>query len=79
MTAVRDSYADFVRSFANVLFAVSLFAVWGLLTLIGVIVDQGKDPSFYLADYSAADRARHPAPALRQHLPLAGVHRDHRA
>lgn len=45
-------YDDFVRTFGNVLFAVSLFCVWGVLTLIGVIVDQGKDPSTYFAAYA---------------------------
>src|SRR5581483_9304642 len=48
-----DVYSDFVRTFSNVLFAVSLFAVWGLLTLIGVVVDQGKDPSIYFDSYPA--------------------------
>jgi hypothetical protein len=43
--SVRLLYAEFVRTFGNVLFAVSLFIVWGLLTLVGVIVDQGADPS----------------------------------
>ena len=46
-------YGDFIRTFGNVLFAVSLFVVWGVLTLIGVIVDQGKDPSIYFATYAA--------------------------
>jgi cytochrome c biogenesis protein len=46
-------YTDFVRTFGNVLFAVSLFFVWGVLTLIGVIVDQGKDPSIYFGSYPA--------------------------
>ncbi len=46
---VRD---EFLSLFANVLFAVSLFAVWGGLTLIGVIVDQGKDSSFYWQNYA---------------------------
>ncbi|HEY5426693.1 MAG TPA: cytochrome c biogenesis protein ResB, partial [Candidatus Tumulicola sp.] len=46
-------YNDFVRTFGNVLFAVSLFVVWGVLTLIGVLVDQGKDPSVYFASYAA--------------------------
>ncbi|MBV8582582.1 MAG: hypothetical protein JO241_01195, partial [Candidatus Eremiobacteraeota bacterium] len=40
---VKDLYGDFVRTFGNVLFAVCLFVVWGLLTLVGVVVDQGKD------------------------------------
>jgi cytochrome c biogenesis protein len=47
-----DAYAEFVALFANVLFAVSLFAIWGVLTLIGVIVDQGKDASFYWQNYA---------------------------
>jgi cytochrome c biogenesis protein len=42
-----------VRTFGNVLFAVSLFVVWGLLTLIGVVIEQGQDPSTYLQTYAA--------------------------
>jgi cytochrome c biogenesis protein len=53
MGAARSLYADFVRTFGNVLFAVSLFAVWGILTLVGVIVDQGKDASAYFGAYAA--------------------------
>jgi cytochrome c biogenesis protein len=49
---LAEAYAEFIALFANVLFAVSLFAVWGVLTLIGVIVDQGKDPSFYWQNYA---------------------------
>ena len=30
----------------------SLVGVWGFLTLIGVVVDQGKDASFYLTNYA---------------------------
>ncbi|MBV9232587.1 MAG: cytochrome c biogenesis protein ResB, partial [Candidatus Eremiobacteraeota bacterium] len=44
-------YADFVRTFGNVLFAVALFVVWGILTLIGVIVQQGQDPAVYFEAY----------------------------
>ena len=51
--AVRTLYGEFVRTFGNVLFAVSLFVVWGLLTLVGVIVDQGQDPSLYFQSYAA--------------------------
>ncbi|MGD0472516.1 MAG: cytochrome c biogenesis protein ResB [Candidatus Velthaea sp.] len=47
-----EAYDEFITLFANVLFAVSLFAVWGVLTVIGVIVDQGKDPSFYWQNYA---------------------------
>lgn len=46
-------YNDFIRTFSNVLFAVCLFIAWGILTLIGVIVDQGKDPSVYFSSYAA--------------------------
>ena len=51
-TGVRDSVDEFLRLFASIYFAVSLFAVWGGLTLIGVIVDQGKDPQFYWNNYA---------------------------
>jgi len=51
--AARQFYAEFVRTFGNVLFAVSLFVVWGALTLVGVIVDQGQDPSIYFQSYAA--------------------------
>jgi cytochrome c biogenesis protein len=51
--AAASLYAAFIRTFGNVLFAVSLFAVWGILTLIGVVVDQGKDPAVYYAAYPA--------------------------
>lgn len=54
MTRAADLYGGFVRTFGNVLFAVSLFVVWGLLTLVGVVVDQGKDPSQYFATYAPA-------------------------
>ena len=66
MVQKLDSYyADFVRTFGNVLFAVSLFVVWGVLTLIGVIVDQDKDRQHLLRQLSRADRARDLAPELR--------------
>ncbi|MGB8907296.1 MAG: cytochrome c biogenesis protein ResB [Candidatus Cybelea sp.] len=53
MSAARAVYAEFVSTFGNVLFAVSLFVAWGLLTLVGVIVDQGQDPSIYFQSYAA--------------------------
>ncbi|HEX3670088.1 MAG TPA: cytochrome c biogenesis protein ResB [Candidatus Cybelea sp.] len=51
--ALRSLYAEFVRTFGNVLFAVTLFVVWGLFTLIGVVVEQGEDPSLYFQSYAA--------------------------
>jgi cytochrome c biogenesis protein len=53
MTAVRTYYEEFIRTFSNVLFAVCLLLVWGVMTLFGVIVQQGKDPSDYFAMYAA--------------------------
>lgn len=50
---MRESYDDFLRTFSNVLFAVLLFALWGVLTGIGVVVDQGKDAAAYFAAYPA--------------------------
>jgi cytochrome c biogenesis protein len=49
---VQELVHEFLVLFANILFAVSLFAVWGVLTLIGVIVDQGKDADFYWQNYT---------------------------
>ena len=49
---VRETVHEFLVLFSNVMFAVSLFAVWGLFTLIGVIVDQEKDASFYWQNYA---------------------------
>ena len=49
---LRSYYDDFTRTFGNVLFAVCLLLVWGLMTLVGVVVDQGKDPSAYFSMYA---------------------------
>jgi cytochrome c biogenesis protein len=51
--AVAGLYTDFVRTWSNVLFAVSLFVVWGILTILGVVIDQNRDPSAYFASYTA--------------------------
>lgn len=51
--ALRSYYEEFLRTFSNVLFAVCLLLVWGLMTLVGVIVQQGKDPSDYFGMYAA--------------------------
>ena len=52
VAGVRELVHEFLILFANILFAVSLFAVWGVLTLIGVVVDQGKGDDFYWQNYS---------------------------
>jgi cytochrome c biogenesis protein ResB len=52
--ALRDAWNDLVALFAHVPFGVALLAFWGLLTTIGVIVDQNKDPAAYAAEYGPA-------------------------
>jgi hypothetical protein len=50
--ALRASWDELVQLFANVTFGVSLLGIWAFLTLIGVVIEQGKDPSFYAAQYA---------------------------
>ncbi len=50
---LAGAWREFLLLFSNIGFAVSLFAIWGLMTLIGVIVDQGKDASIYFQSYPA--------------------------
>ncbi len=45
---------DLLGQLSNFWFGMSLLGVWGLLTLIGVVVDQGKDASFYEQNYTPA-------------------------
>jgi cytochrome c biogenesis protein len=52
LAPVQELVHEFLVLFANILFAVSLFAVWGVLTLIGVIVDQNKGADFYWQNYT---------------------------
>lgn len=44
---------DVIRLFGNVTFGVALLALWGLLTIVGVVVPQNEDPSAYFAAYPA--------------------------
>ncbi len=67
-TALRESWDDLVRLFANVGFGVSLLAVWGLLTLIGVVIDQGKDAATYAAAYGP------PGARLIERLDLGNIY-----
>jgi cytochrome c biogenesis protein len=52
--ALRETVRDLLQQLSNFWFGMSLLAVWGLLTLIGVVVDQGKDENFYLTNYTPA-------------------------
>jgi cytochrome c biogenesis protein len=53
-TALGDTIHEFAELFSDFWFGMMLLAVWGVMTLIGVIVDQGKDTDFYLANYTPA-------------------------
>ena len=50
----RESLDEVLGQLSNFWFGMSLLAVWGVLTLIGVVVDQGKDASFYQTNYLPA-------------------------
>ncbi len=51
LAPIKGIVDEFLILFANIGFAVSLFAVWAVLTLIGVIVDQNKGDAFYWQNY----------------------------
>jgi len=50
--AGRRAVTDLIRLFANIPFGVSLLATWAFLTLIGVVIEQGKDAAFYAGAYA---------------------------
>ncbi|HZO94054.1 MAG TPA: cytochrome c biogenesis protein ResB [Candidatus Baltobacteraceae bacterium] len=50
--ALARTWGETVALFAHVPFGVSLLAIWAVLTLIGVIVEQGRDPSYYAGAYA---------------------------
>ncbi|MDB5071219.1 MAG: hypothetical protein JWM87_2330, partial [Candidatus Eremiobacteraeota bacterium] len=52
LSGLRESWNDLVRLFAHIPFGVSLLAIWALLTLIGVVIEQGKDAAFYASAYA---------------------------
>jgi hypothetical protein len=68
LAALREAWDDLVRLFAHVPFGVSLLALWALLTLIGVVIEQGKDPSFYASEYAP------PVARLIARLDLANIY-----
>ncbi len=49
---LRATLDELLGQLSNFWFGMSLLAVWGVMTLIGVVVDQGKDPSFYQTNYA---------------------------
>jgi cytochrome c biogenesis protein ResB len=48
---LSTAWSDVVEIFSHVPFGVSLLAMWAGLTLIGVVVEQGKDASYYAGAY----------------------------
>jgi cytochrome c biogenesis protein len=52
LAALREGWDELVRLFANIPFGVSLLALWAFLTLIGVVIEQGKDAAFYASAYA---------------------------
>ncbi len=48
------AFDELLSQLSNFWFGMSLLALWGGLTLIGVVVDQGKDASFYEQNYAPA-------------------------
>jgi cytochrome c biogenesis protein len=57
-TSLRASLTTLVDALLGRLsdfwFGMSMLALWGALTLIGVVIEQGKDPGFYFANYAPA-------------------------
>jgi cytochrome c biogenesis protein len=51
---LRETLHEFAELFSDFWFGMLLLAVWGVMTLIGVVVDQGKDVSFYTQNYAPA-------------------------
>jgi cytochrome c biogenesis protein len=49
-----DVLDELLSQLSNFWFGMSLLALWGLMTLIGVVVDQGKPAEFYLGNYTPA-------------------------
>ncbi|MBC5810530.1 MAG: cytochrome c biogenesis protein ResB [Candidatus Eremiobacteraeota bacterium] len=50
--ALRAACDDLLAQLSDFWFGMGLLAIWGLLTLIGVVVDQGKDAAFYATNYA---------------------------
>jgi cytochrome c biogenesis protein len=50
----REAIDELLGQLSNFWFGMSLLALWGVMTLIGVVVDQGKDAAFYQTNYTPA-------------------------
>ncbi|HMD02760.1 MAG TPA: cytochrome c biogenesis protein ResB, partial [Candidatus Baltobacteraceae bacterium] len=49
-----NALRELLGMLSNFWFGMSLLAIWGVMTLIGVVVEQGKEPAFYLDNYAPA-------------------------
>jgi cytochrome c biogenesis protein len=47
-----EGFGELIALLSNFWFGMTLLAIWGFMTLLGVIVDQNKDPSFYATNYA---------------------------
>ncbi|MDQ2909156.1 MAG: cytochrome c biogenesis protein ResB [Candidatus Eremiobacteraeota bacterium] len=53
ISPLREFYDAALGRLSDFWFGMFLLAVWGVMTVIGVIVDQGKDRAFYQTNYAA--------------------------
>jgi cytochrome c biogenesis protein len=51
--ALRATVSDLANLLSDFWFGMLLLAIWGVMTTIGVIVDQQKDPTVYFTSYPA--------------------------
>jgi len=51
--ALRATVSDLLNLLSDFWFGMLLLAIWGVMTTIGVIVDQQKDPTVYFTSYPA--------------------------
>jgi len=48
-----EQFGDLLWGLSNFWFGMSLLGIWGFMTLLGVVIDQGKDPATYFESYPA--------------------------
>src|SRR6202790_1952196 len=75
-----EQFGDLLWQLSNFWFGMTLLGIWGFMTLLGVVIDQGKDPPSSLAPRPpppgrAAAPPPHPSPCRlrwthRVHSPL---------
>jgi len=48
-----DQFGDLLWQLSNFWFGMTLLGFWGFMTLLGVVIDQGKDPATYFETFPA--------------------------